>query len=232
MFSLSPCCFLSLLVALSLLVTLRVHRLAKYEGWLARCWKIISAIAKWSAVWTLISLLFSASFPVFVFPEEGCRRPRRGTNTGLTFVGLQGSGSLRPEAPQVAEVCLFPACVPMGVTGWLIIEHGHTVRFVNGTVRMCFAGGVDANVHTCFSVGGAGMNGVIDRLFYNAGCIEDSRVILPAPWVRRAWSSLSLSVLCVSLLLTVSSPLRCFRSGPGVCRRPGRGMNTGLIILA
>ena len=47
-----------------------------------------------------------------------------------------------------------------------------------GTVRMCVAGGGDANVYTCFSVGGTGMNGVIVRRFFNAGCIEDPRVVL------------------------------------------------------
>ena len=190
-----------------------------------------------------------------------CRRPGRGTNTGLAFVGLQGSGSLRPEAPRVAEVCLFPACVPYGCHRLAHHRARSHVRFVNdgfGTVRMCFDGGVDANVYTWFSVG-TGMNGVIDRLFYNASCIEDSRVFLifcfspggsgwsfcPAALsllrgFGAAWSSvleartclLSLSVLCVSLLLTVSSPLCCFRYVPGVCRRPGRGINTGLMILA
>ena len=131
-------------------------------------------------------------------------------------------------------------------------------RFVNdgfGTVRMCVAGGEDANVYTCFSVGGTGMNGVIDRRFVNAVCIEDPRVVLivcfspggscwsfcPAALsllrgFGAAWSSvleartclLSLCV-CVSLLLTVSSLLCRYRSGPGVCHRPGRGVNTGLI---
>ena len=91
------------------------------------------------------------------------------------------------------------------------------------------------------------------------GCIEDPRVVLifcfspgysgwsfcPAALsllrgFGAAWSSvleartclLSLSVLCVSLLLTVSSLLCRFVLVLGVCRRPGRGINMGLITLA
>ena len=80
-------------------------------------------------------------------------------------------------------------------------------RVVNdgfGTVRMCVAGGEDANVYTCFSVGGTGLNACIVRLFYIVGCIEVLWVVLifcfspggsgpaflprccvPARWVRR-----------------------------------------------
>ena len=64
----------------------------------------------------------------------------------------------------------------MGVTGWLNIEHGHTVRFLDGrigTVKMCVAGGVVANVFICFSV-----NCVAVRLFFTAGGIGDPRVVL------------------------------------------------------
>ena len=60
----------------------------------------------------------------------------------------------------------------MGVTGWLTIEHGRTVRFVDGpfgTVRRCVAGGVDAHVFTCLSLGGTGFDGVTVRLFFTAG---------------------------------------------------------------
>ena len=203
-------------------------------------------------------------FPVYA---GYCRRLGRGFNTGLAVfarramvgvaavpggVQIRGSLSLVCKAAAAfalkhAELLKFALVLP---------------RFVNdgfGTVRMCVAGGVDANVYTCFSVGGTGLNGVIDGVFYNAGCIEDPRVAIifcfspgGSGWSScpaalsllrgfgAAWSSvleartclLSLSVLCVSLLLTVSSPLCCFRSGPGVCRRPGRGKNRGLPQLA
>ena len=96
-------------------------------------------------------------------------------------VGLQGSGSLRHGVRRLSEVCLFLPEFPLNVTGWLIIEHGRTVRFVDGpfgTVGMCVAGGVDANVFTCFSVGGTGLNGVTVRLFFTAGGIGDPRVVL------------------------------------------------------
>ena len=111
------------------------------------------------------------------------------------------------ERPGVLKLAYFLPAFPLGVTGWLAIEHGHIVRFVDGgfgTVRMCVAGGVAANVVTCFSVGGTGLNGVTVRLFFNAGVIGDLRVVLifrislsgsgvsffPAcsdsvPWVRR-----------------------------------------------
>ena len=102
----------------------------------------------------------------------------------------------------------------------------HVVSDGFGTVRMCVAGGGDANVYTCFSVGGTGIDGVIVQRFVNPGCIVDPRVDLifcfspggsgwsfcPAALsllggFGAAWSSvleartclLSLSVLCVSL---------------------------------
>ena len=46
------------------------------------------------------------------------------------------------------------------------------------TVRMCVVGGGDANVYTCFSGGGTGLNGVIVRRFVNPRCIVDLRVVL------------------------------------------------------
>ena len=106
------------------------------------------------------------------------------------------------------------------------------------------------------SWGGTGMNGVTGRLFYIVGCIVDPRVVLIfcfSPGVSgwsfcpaalfllggfgAAWSSvleaqtclLSLSVLCVSLARVLAF---VSFSGPGVCRRPGRGMNTGRSQLA
>ena len=56
--------------------------------------------------------------------------------------------------------------------------NGATVNGGFETVRMCVARGVDANVFTCFSVGGTGLNGVTVWLFFDAGCIEDPRVVL------------------------------------------------------
>ena len=129
-----------------------------------------------------------------------------------------------------------------------------------GTVRMCVAGGVDANVFTCFSVGGTGLNGVTVRLFFTAGGIGDPRVVLIFRFSPggSGWSfcpaALSLLrgfgaawVLCaggldvfgvverslVSAFLLPVSSLLCRFSGPGVCRRPGLDLiNTGLITLA
>ena len=104
-------------------------------------------------------------------------------------VQIRGSRSLVCKAaaafvrkrPGSLKFASFLPAFHVGVTGWLIIEHGHTVRFVDGrssTVRMCVAGGVDANVFTCFSVGGTGQNGVTVRLFFTAGGIGDPRVVL------------------------------------------------------
>ena len=100
------------------------------------------------------------------------------------------------------------------------------------------------------------MNGVIVRRFVNPGCIVDPRLVLifcfspggsgwsfcPAALsllggYGAAWSSvleaqtclLSLRVLCVSLARVLACVVF---SGPGVCRRPGRGRNSGLSQLA
>ena len=113
----------------------------------------------------------------------------------------------------------------------------------------------------CF-VGGTGMSGVTVRLFFPAGVIGDLRFVLifcfspggsgvsfcPAALsLLRGFGAVWSFVLearafrwslCVSLRhlapLTVSSPspLGFFRPGLGVCRRPGRGKNTGLAQLA
>ena len=110
-----------------------------------------------------------------------CRRPGRGTSTGLSLVDLHGSGSLRPEATWLSEVAHFLPAFPLGGTGRLTIEHDHFVRFVDGgfgRVQMCVAGGVDANVFTCFSVGVTGLNSDTVRLFFTAGGIGDPRVVL------------------------------------------------------
>ena len=86
---------------------------------------------------------------------------------------VRGSGFLK-------LTCFLPA-FPLGVTGWLTIEHGHFVRFVDGgfgPVRMCVAGGGGGSVvFTCFSVGGTVLNGVTVRLFFTAGGIGDPRVV-------------------------------------------------------
>ena len=66
-----------------------------------------------------------------------CRRPGRGTNTGLSCVGLQGSGSLRPEYLGLLNSTFFLLAFTVRVTD---------VPF--DTVRMCFAGGMNANVFT------------------------------------------------------------------------------------
>ena len=136
-------------------------------------------------------------------------------------------------------------------------------RVVNdgfGTVRMCVADCGVANVYTCFSVGGTGMNGVIVRLFFNVGCIVDPRVVLIfcfSPGVfgwsfcpaalsllrgfGAAWSTVLEARTCLLFVVVVRlrflAPDRVLayvlrRSVPGVCRRPGRGINTGLSQLA
>ena len=69
----------------------------------------------------------------------------------------------------------------MGVTGWLAFLHGFTVRILDvpfDTVRMCVAGGMDANVFTCFSVGGTVLVGVTVRLFFPVGVLGDPRFVL------------------------------------------------------
>ena len=138
---------------------------------------------------------------------------------------------------------------------------GFTVQVIDvpfDTVRMCVAGGMDANVFACFSVDGTGMRGVTVRLFFPDGAMGDPRFVLifcSSPGVS-GWSFclaalsllggfgaarssvpeaqtclLSLSVLCG--LLPVPSILSSVSfSGPGICRRPGRGINTGLVTLA
>ena len=130
---------------------------------------------------------------------------------------------------------------------------GYTVRILDvpfHTVRMCVAGSVNANVLTCFSVGGT------VRLIFPAGGIGDPRFVLNF-CLLPGGSGLSFCPAALSLLrgfgaawsfvlearalvvvvrfsaspctLTVSSPLRlCFRPGPGFCRRPGRGTNTNI----
>ena len=40
-------------------------------------------------------VLFNASFPVFLFPEKGCRRPGRGKNTGLRVAAVLGGVKVR-----------------------------------------------------------------------------------------------------------------------------------------
>ena len=162
---------------------------------------------------------------------------------GLSLVGLQGSGSLLPEACLGAQVRLF---LPR------VVNDGF------GTVRMCVAVGVDANVYTCFSVGGTGMNGVIDRLFFNTGSIEDPRVVLivcfspggscwsfcPAALsllcgYGAAWSSvleartclLSLSVFCFSLGRVLAFVSLSFWSW-GLPPSWAGDMDTWLIMLA
>ena len=150
------------------------------------------------------------------------RRPGRGKNAGLMILachrlvlppsraGYKGRGSLRPEASRGAEGCFRPAAL---CQRWLrdCLD-----------VRCWWC----ANVFTCFSVGGTGLNGVTVRLFFDAGCIVGPRVVLivcfspggsgwsfcPAALSLLrgfdvAWSSLleartcllSLSLLCVPL---------------------------------
>ena len=186
-------------------------------------------------------ILFHALIYVFCWVFAGwCRRPGRSTNTGLyvfacrAMVGvaavpggiqIRGSRSLVCKAAAAfalkpAEVLKFDFVMPR------VVNDGF------GTVRMCVADCGVANVYTCFSVGGTGMNGVIVRLFINVGCIVDPRVVLIfcfSPGVfgwsfcpaalsllrgfGAAWSSvleartcfLSLSVLCVSLSRVLAS---------------------------
>ena len=123
---------------------------------------------------------------------------------------------VRKRAGLLKFAFFMPAFL-LRVTGRLTFEHGHIVRFVNdgfGTVRMCVAGSVDANVFTCFSVGGTGLNGVTVWLFYTAGGIGDPRFF-------------STSVSCRVALTGPSAPLLCpcsvgsARRGP-LCWRPGR----------
>ena len=99
---------------------------------------------------------------------------------------------------------------------------------------MCVAGGMDANVYTCSSEGGTGMNGVIVRRFLNplvvtvraAGCshlLPPRRVALAGPsapllcpcarWVRRG------AVLCAGgpdVFVVVERFFCVVFSGPGV----------------
>ena len=110
-----------------------------------------------------------------------CRRSGRDTNKGSRSLICKAAAAFSLKLVEVLKFVFFLPASHLRVTGRLIFEHGHTVRFVTdgfGTVRMCVAGGVDANVYTCFSVGGTGMNGVIVRLFFNPGCIVDPRVVL------------------------------------------------------
>ena len=126
--------------------------------------------------------------------------------------------------------------------------------------QSCVAGGMNANVFTCFSVDGTGMRGVTVRLFFPDGVMGDPRFVLifclsrvplacpsapllcpcavgSTPRGLSCWRSVRLVVVvrfsASPCTLIVSSPLRLFfRPGPGVCRRPGRGRNTGLSQLA
>ena len=153
------------------------------------------------------------SWAGYKYGAQACRRPGRGTSMGLIsgchvlFLRALVLAAFVQKRPGLLKFASFLPAFPLGVTGWLIIEHGHTVRFVDGrfgTVRMCVARGVDANVFTCFSVGGTGMNGVTVRLFFTAGGIGDPpffrifrfspggsgwsfcpAALSPAPWVLR-----------------------------------------------
>ena len=60
-----------------------------------------------------VCMLMAHPFAVYVYFwfMLVCRRPGRGRNTGLSSVGLQGSGSLRPALLGVDEVPLSPAWV-------------------------------------------------------------------------------------------------------------------------
>ena len=116
-----------------------------------------------------------------VFCGVGVPPSRAGYKYGARSLVCKAAAAFVMECVGFLKFACFLPEFPIGVTGWLIIEHGHTVRFVDGrfgTVRMCVAGGVDANVFTCFSVGGTGLNGVTVRLICTTGGIGDPRVVL------------------------------------------------------
>ena len=174
------------------------------------------------------------SWAGYKYGAQGYRRPGRGKSTGLRLAAVLGGVQIRGSLSLVCK-----AAAAFFMTTDEVLKFDFVLRRVVydgfGTVRMYIAGGVDANVHTCFSVGGTDMNGVTVRLFFNVGCIVDPRVVLIfcfSPGVfgwsfcpaalsllrgfGAAWSTvleartclLSLCV-CVSLLLTVSSPMCC-----------------------
>ena len=123
---------------------------------------------------------------IFLVYAGCCRRPGRGTNTWLSVSACRAMVGVAavPGGVQIrgsfSLVC--KAAAAFALTYDDLPKFDFVLpRVVNdgfGTVRMCVAGGEGANVYTCFSVGGTGLNAVIVRLFFCAGCIEDLLVVL------------------------------------------------------
>ena len=147
-----------------------------------------------------------------------CRRPGRGINTGLTSWVCKAAAAFVRKRLGLLKSAFFLPAFPMGVTGWLAFEHGHTVRFLDGpfgTVRVCVAGGMNANVFTCFSVGGTGLNDVTVRLFFTAGGIGDPRVVLIFRF-SLSGSGMSFFSAALSLLRGFGAAWSFVLEGPGV----------------
>ena len=139
---------------------------------------------------------------IFLVYAGCCRRPGRGINTVLVVFAFRAMvGVAAPGGVQIwgslSLVCKAAAAFVLKSAEVLMVAFV-LQRFVNdgfGTVQMCVAGGMGANVFSCFSVGGTGRNGDTDRLLYIVGCKEDPRLggsgwsfrrcSVPAPWVRR-----------------------------------------------
>ena len=185
--------------------TLRVHRLAKNEGWLVRCWKIISTTATWSAAWTLICRLFNVSFPVFLFPEKGCCRPGRGKNTGLRVAAVLGGVKVRGKIlagheryavvlsrfAVLAQILLvdlelcFAAAVKAACGHNVLLVCSSAAAFVRdfpGFLEVaCLFGGASVVVGIGFFPIGTGFGGVTVGLFLTVDGIGILRVTVSVP---------------------------------------------------
>ena len=209
--------------------------MAKYEGWLARCWKIISATATWSAVWTLMCRLFNASFPVSLL-EKICRRPK-------SWLVMSAVWSSRVVLLCTSSCVLLQPSKRHNVL--LVCEAA--AAFVRDFSRLS---GGRLSLWRCvcrcryrFFPIGTGFGGVtVSVLFCSGGTVVF--VSSAASVVFRGYSVARLPLLEAQAFVVVYLFLRSggllalpslsvwFLFCPGHARHPGRGTSMGLMVLA